>query len=111
LARNTRHLIRLEFGDGRSGMASTAALRAARRDLAFINAKQVVVDGTCAHLGSLAATVQEKVSALVRSGQFFGRYVYDAFSNLSPRLVAFSARRRRCLLESPRTAPPRSRSG
>lgn len=69
--------IRLAFGGARSGMASTAALRAARRDLDLSPAKQVVVDGTGAHLVSLAAAVQEKVSALVRSGEFVERYVYD----------------------------------
>ena len=68
----------LAFGGARSGMASTAAQQAARRNLDLSSAKHVVVDGTGAYLVSLAAAVQEKVSALVRPGEFVERYVYDA---------------------------------
>jgi len=47
----------LACGGARNGMASTAALRAAGRDPALSPAKQVVVNGTGAHLASLVAAV------------------------------------------------------
>ena len=73
-------------GGSRSGFASMATLRSHRRDLASLPGKQVVVTGSGAHLVSLTAVIQERVSALCEADLFVERRANDALSatNASP---------------------------
>jgi len=55
---------RLALDGRRSGLDSLSALRDARRELSLLPGKQVVVTQSGAHLASLAAAIQERVSDL-----------------------------------------------
>ena len=55
---------RLALGGWRSGLASLSDLRDARQKLSVLHGKQVVVTPSGAHLASLAAAIQERVSDL-----------------------------------------------
>jgi len=70
----------------RSGLDSMATLRAHRRELASLHGKQVVVTGSGAHLVSLIAAIQERVSALCEADLFVERRANDplATTNASP---------------------------
>jgi len=55
---------RLALGGATSGLCSLRVLRALRRELSALPSKQVVVTGSGAHLASLAAAIQERVSSV-----------------------------------------------
>jgi len=63
-----------------SGLACLAALRAHRRELAALLGKQVVVTASGAHLVSLAASIQERVSPLCDRGLFVERVAKDTLA-------------------------------
>jgi len=69
---------RLALGGSRSGLVSLPTLREARKEMYSLPGKQVVVTGSGAHLASLAAAVQEKVTALCDAGLFIERPVSGA---------------------------------
>jgi len=73
-------------GGSRSGLASMATLRSHRRELASLPGKQVVVTGSGAHLVSLTAAIQERVSALCEADLIVERRASDALAatNASP---------------------------
>ena len=68
---------RLALGGRRSGLASLSVLRAARRQLSDLPGKQVIVTGSGAHLASLTAAIQERVSALCDADAFVERPLAD----------------------------------
>ena len=97
-ARSMRHTgfnrWRLALGVRRSGLASLPALRDARRELFSLSEKQVVVTPSGAHLASLAAAIQERVSDLCDRDLFVERPVRDfllvpAEQAAHPPVVAF----------------------
>ena len=70
----------------RSGLARRATLPAHGWELASLPGKQVIVTGSGAHLVSLTAAIQERVSALCDAGLFVERRANDgvAAANASP---------------------------
>ena len=54
---------RLAFGGSRSDLVGLPTLREARKEIYSLPGKQVLPTGSGAHLASLAAAVQEKVTA------------------------------------------------
>jgi len=64
-------------GDGRH-LGSLPALRAARWELSSLPGKQVTVTGSVAHLFSVTAAIQERVTALCAAGLFIEWPVRDA---------------------------------
>ena len=60
---------RLALGKAGRDLASLSALRAARRELSSLPGKQVIVTVSGAHLVSLTAAIQERVSALCAAGR------------------------------------------
>jgi len=71
---------RLALGGAGRDLASLSALRAARRELSSLPGKQVIVTGSGAHLVSLTAAIQERVSALCAAGRFVERPVRGALN-------------------------------
>ena len=61
---------RLALGGAGRDLASLPALHAARRELSSLPGKQVIVTGSGAHLASLTAAIQERVSAFLVAGLF-----------------------------------------
>jgi len=70
--------LRRAMAGSESGLASRHVLRAAKKELADLPAKKVVVTTTGAHLANLAVAVQERVTALCDASRFFERFVYGA---------------------------------
>ena len=71
---------RLASGGARSGLASLPVLRAARREMYSLPGKQVIVTRSGAHLASLTAAIQERVTALCDADLFVERPVRDALA-------------------------------
>jgi len=71
---------RLALGGAGRDLASLPALRAARRELSSLPGKQVTVTGSGAHLVSVTAAIQERVTALCAAGLFIKRPVRDALN-------------------------------
>ena len=69
---------RLASGGARSRLASLPVLRAARREMYSLPGKQVIVTRSGAHLASLTAAIQERVTALCDADLFVERPVRDA---------------------------------
>ena len=61
---------RLALGGAASGLCILPILRAERRELSALPGKNVVVTGSGAHLISLTAAIQERLSALCDGGLF-----------------------------------------
>ena len=68
---------RMALGGATSGLCSLPVLRARRLELSAVPGKQVVVTGSGAHLVSLAADIQKRVSSLCDRDLFLERPVKD----------------------------------
>jgi len=67
---------RLALGGDASGLCSLPILRVERRELSALPGKKMAVTGSGAHLVSLTAAIQERVSALCDGGLFVERLAY-----------------------------------
>jgi len=68
---------RLALGGSTSGLCSLPVLHAGRRELSALPGKHVVVTGSGAHIASLAAASQERMSSLCDGGLFLESPVSD----------------------------------